>query len=970
MLRRALLVSLLLVPVLAFGQSADQQVVSVVDSPDPVTPGSSLTYTITVTNHGPDAAVNGGFNTNLPGQVTYQGTVAPAGFTCSTFGAAVSCTNPSFAPGTAVFTMTVLVNASLANFPDGSFTTTFSPSGTTPDPNNGNNNASATTNYDSAQVDLYLSVTDNPDPVNPDGTITYTVPVTNGGPDTASNVNFNVVPNSSLRFSSATVPAGWTCTLPSVGAQNATFTCSRPSFAVGTDNFIVVFTANDETIGINDTTLQSNFNVNTAGSNETDNSDNSETESTAYVAPDADVTVSVTDSPDPVFPDGNITYTVTVGNTGPDPAPNITLSSFGSNNLRFVSATVPAGWNCTLPASGAQTAGFSCTLAAGLASGSNSVLTFVLQATDELIGINDTTIQFGFGANSTVFDPDDDDNSETESTAYVTPDAGIVVTASDSPDPVGPDGDITYSVSVQNTGPDAAPNVTLNVPMNNTLRFQSVSAPGAWTCSPPAVGAGTSWSCTIASLPVQPASLFTIVLRANDEQFGIIDQTIVQNFNAASAVFDPDPDDNSVNVSTQYVTPDANLSVTNTDAPDPVAPGATITWTQTITNAGPDAAPNATLSQVLPASVGFQSIVPGTGFTCTTPAAGASGAINCTNPSLASGVTGTFTLTATVLASSGTVTLTATASSNVFDPDNTYDSATAITTITPTPEADLRVTKTASRTTAPSGSTITYTITITNLGPDTATAVTMTDTLPADQLFQSLNPAAGFTCTTPAAGANGTANCTGGTLADDQSAVFTLVVTSNATSGNATNTATAGSAAFDSNSSNSTNDSPPVTYAPASADVSINKTTAATSASEGDTLFYTITVTNGGPSPATNVVVTDTLPAGLSLVLVAPSQGTCNAASPVTCNLGTLADGASATITLQTTVTATSGTITNSASVSATEDGASGNNTSTTAPLAVVPAPGSGEPIPTLSEWMLLALMAMLALAAALRMRT
>lgn len=64
-LRRAVFVCLLL-PVVAFAQSADQEVVSVADKPDPITPGATLTYTITMTNHGPDPAVNGGFNVNLP----------------------------------------------------------------------------------------------------------------------------------------------------------------------------------------------------------------------------------------------------------------------------------------------------------------------------------------------------------------------------------------------------------------------------------------------------------------------------------------------------------------------------------------------------------------------------------------------------------------------------------------------------------------------------------------------------------------------------------------------------------------------------------------------------------------------------------------------------------------------------------------------------------------------------------------
>ncbi|HEX7809515.1 MAG TPA: hypothetical protein VF608_12335, partial [Thermoanaerobaculia bacterium] len=62
---RAVLVSLLL-PLSVFAQSADQEVVSVVDSPDPVTPGATLSYTVTIRNNGPDPAVNGGLNINLP----------------------------------------------------------------------------------------------------------------------------------------------------------------------------------------------------------------------------------------------------------------------------------------------------------------------------------------------------------------------------------------------------------------------------------------------------------------------------------------------------------------------------------------------------------------------------------------------------------------------------------------------------------------------------------------------------------------------------------------------------------------------------------------------------------------------------------------------------------------------------------------------------------------------------------------
>ena len=383
---RAVLVCLLL-PVLAYAQSADQEVVSVVDSPDPITPGATLTYTITMTNHGPDPAVNGGFNVNFPGEVTYMNTVNPPGFSCFTFGAAVSCINPSWAPGTVVFTTTVQVAPHLAAFPDTSFNTMFTTSGTTPDPNSANNSKTATTNVDSPQVDLSIVATDSPDPVFPDGNITYSGTATNSGPDSASSVNLNVVPTSSLAFQSATFPAGWNCLFPAVGALNATFTCSRPTWAPGADNFTVVYSANDENIGINDTSLLVIFSVAASFSDETDDSsDNQTTVTTQYTTADADLNITASDSPDPVGPDGDITYTVTVTNQGPDTPTNTTFDVVGNGGqTRFVSLTAPGGWSCNPPAPGTllNVGGFQCTHAS-FANGASAVFTVVTEASDDL----------------------------------------------------------------------------------------------------------------------------------------------------------------------------------------------------------------------------------------------------------------------------------------------------------------------------------------------------------------------------------------------------------------------------------------------------------------------------------------------------------------------------------------------------------------------------------------------------------
>ena len=101
----------------------------------------------------------------------------------------------------------------------------------------------------------------------------------------------------------------------------------------------------------------------------------------------------------------------------------------------------------------------------------------------------------------------------------------------------------------------------------------------------------------------------------------------------------------------------------------------------------------------------------------------------------------------------------------------------------------------------------------------------------------------------------------------------------------------------------------------ASADLSLVKSDSPDPVIQGQNLTYTLTVANAGPSAATEVVVNDALPSGVSLVSATPSQGTCTGTADVTCQLGTIAAGQSATITLVVRVLA-AGTLINNATVS------------------------------------------------------
>lgn len=142
------------------------------------------------------------------------------------------------------------------------------------------------------------------------------------------------------------------------------------------------------------------------------------------------------------------------------------------------------------------------------------------------------------------------------------------------------------------------------------------------------------------------------------------------------------------------------------------------------------------------------------------------------------------------------------------------------------------------------------------------------------------------------------------------------------------------------------------------ADVSVTKVGPA-AARPGTPITYVITVSNVGPQTASNVVVTDTIPAGTTFTSATPSQGTCSGTSTVTCNLGSLFVGNTATITLIVQAPTTPGTISNTATVVNTPEADPNQGNNTTVPAVVAVAEVAG--IPTASEWGLLALLAMLA---------
>ncbi len=347
------------------------------------------------------------------------------------------------------------------------------------------------------------------------------------------------------------------------------------------------------------------------------------------------------------------------------------------------------------------------------------------------------------------------------------------------------------------------------------------------------------------------------------------------------------------------VSPIANLGITKTDGQTRVIPGQALTYTVVVSNAGPSAAANATVADTFPASLtGVTWTCAGaSGGSCTT--ASGSGNINNT-VTLPSGGTATFTANATVAgAATGSIANTATvaAPAGTSDPTPGNNSASDTDTVDQAPTADAQ-----SPTVQADSSNNALTLTGSDPESDPITFATVTQ--PTHGTLSGLNANTGAVSYTPTAGYSG---------ADS----FTFKVNDGLR--------------------DSTNATVSITVTPL-ANLGITKTDGATRVIPGQSLTYTLVVSNAGPSVATNAVVTDTFPAsltGVTWTCVGASGGSCTSAAGAG-NISTtvtLPSGGTATFTANATVSgAASGSIANTTTVAApagTSDPTPGNNSAT-----------------------------------------
>ena len=310
-------------------------------------------------------------------------------------------------------------------------------------------------------------------------------------------------------------------------------------------------------------------------------------------------------------PGATLVYNLGVMNTGNQNAGLVTLKETVPANTTFVAGSSSPGWSCS-----GVSAGATCTLSFGsLAAGSGASATFAVQVAPTLPA---GTTSIGNTACA-------DTSGATESCSTVTTPTNGMPMLSLKKTAAGngaPGSNETYGLSLQNTGTQGTTNVTVTetVPANTTY---VASASSAWSCS--GVSAGATCTILVPSLAAGATVNLTFVVQiVNPLPAGV---TSVTNTACAAA----SGLSKSCSTVTTPTTGNPALVVTKTYTGGPVLPGATLTFSVSVSNSGNQDAGPTTLTDTVPANSTFDAVDSSPSWSCSGVVAGSTCTINLAN---------------------------------------------------------------------------------------------------------------------------------------------------------------------------------------------------------------------------------------------------------------------------------------------------------------------------------------------------
>jgi len=912
--------------------------IGMVPNPEPVFQGSNLVYSISITNLGPNTAKNVVLSQILPSSAIFANATISQG-SISHSGGIVTGNIGTMSLG-AVVTATVTV----VPIQFGILTTTASVTSLGPENDPANNTVTVSSHVNPPFSDLAVGLLDTPDPVTVGQLLTYTVSVTNRGPSPASFVTMtNTLP----------VSVGIVDATPSQGFITISGNVVVCNFGTITNSGIATATIN--VVPILEGTILATASV--TGAQVDPILDNNSVSTTTVVGPSSDLAIGLVDIPDPVVVRSNLTYVISVTNRGPSSASGVVINDTLPAGVSVVSTNSSQG---SISVSGSTV---TCTLG-NMTNGARATLTVVVTST------NSGTIFNTANVTGDQSDPDASNNSAVSSTVVSAPFVSFVaeraVLTFESLAPtngtVDPGESVTVNLYLRNAGNVLNTNLFATLLAANGVT--SPSGPQNYGILAPSASIARPFSFTASG---SPGDSIVATLQLKDVN---IAQSITNNLGTVTFTFVLP---NTVTfANTNRI--DIPSALQDQQQPGPASPypspitvsgltGLVGKVTVTLSNlnhtfphdlnfllVGPtgarsllmsDAADNSSATAVdltfddsapsaLPASGGITSGAwkpsvydSSPTFTNPAPAGPYNSALSVFNGPITNGdwflyanddsagdfgaVVGGWSITFTVL-----------------NPVNQIADLLAAASVSPNPVF--------------AGNNLTNTFSITNAGPNDASLVWVTNNLSLNEILISADNTLHAAFTT-----NGNnLVCNVGGLAVGASVKFTLVVSPTA-AGLITNTAsvTAASGEVDLNPANNSA-SAIVTANLPQADLGVAISASPNPVTVGNNLTTTIIVTNSGPNPALNVVVSNTLPAIVNYVSGSgsASQGTVsNLNGVIVANLGTIPDHGSASVTFGE-AAVVAGSITNTARVTGiATDGNTANNSASVVSAAVNPAP-------------------------------
>ncbi|MCP4945456.1 MAG: DUF11 domain-containing protein, partial [Planctomycetaceae bacterium] len=851
---------------------ADLSLTKIIDNASPNI-SDVVSFTIELTNNGPDGATNVSVSDQLPDGVSFLSSSATLGSYSSSTGIWTVGTVNSGAMAQLSISGRITSAGQRENFAEVSASDQFDPNSTPGNGQQANENDQALVSFVTESIDLSLVKTADPTLVIVGNTVNYKLEVSNAGPNTATGVEVRDELPDGIVFANSSATQG--------------------EYSVGNSVWTVgaIAPASTQTLTLVGTVVTPGPKINTAeviAADQVDidstpgNGDPSEDDQSSVTiqAPEADLSLTMSVSDNAPTVGQEIAFEIKVSNDGRDAATGVSVRDVLPVGLTYVSSSTTVGQ---------YTSGTGIWEIGSLSVGGNVTLTINARATTAS-DLTNTAEVFS----SEQWDPDstpannepseDDQDSQTIGATQI--DLSVTKTVDDATPNLNDM--VTFTVLVANAGPSDASGVEVQDILPSGLAFEGFTAStGTYVAS--------TGQWIVGAIPSQESEQLSIRAR-------VTDVAVVVNMAQVTKADQEDPDstpgngtDSEDDQSSVTVTPqqaDLELSKAVDNAQANV--GQDVVFTIVVSNQGPNAATNVVVTDQLPDGITFKSgqTPQGSSYNAGTGVWDV-GAIPA-------GAQRTLTIIGRVDSSVPQANMAQVSSVDQYDPDSTPGNGVELeddqqtVTVTP-PVIDVSLTKDIDVARPILGQAIRYTVQVNNAGPDDATNLVVKDELPTGLVFSASSADSGNYN-------RGAGEWLVGSLASGATATLTIDAVVN-TIESTTNIAEVKSVdQYDSdstpgNSDPSEDDYDSASFELATADLSVTKEVDNAKPNVGDSVHFTITVTNGGQDPATGVTLKDVLPDGLAFERSVAGVGSYASSSGIW-DVGELAVQQTATLTI------------------------------------------------------------------------